>query len=583
MALNAFGKIKSYIRRNRNVKEIAKSDPNGTIGKAYHFAEKAHVGQKRKTGEPYFNHTLAVAEKLNEWGLDEKSIVAGLLHDAIEDTPVTRVEVEKEFGEEVAFLVEGMTKLGQIKYHGVQTQVENLRKLILALSEDLRVIFIKLADRLHNMKTLHALPPAKQKRIAMETDEIYAPLAARVGMQNLSGELHDLAFPYLYPKEYEWIKRNVTEVYEKRNEYLHQIEPLIREVLKKEGLNPISIDFRAKRTYSLYSKLLRNDMNIERIHDLVAMRLIMKTTEDCYGALGLIHKNWPPLQGRIKDYIAMPKPNGYRSLHTTVIGPDDKIIEFQIRSKEMHEENENGIAAHWLYKQRLASGRTSGRIPLPLNDEMKWLQQLKDWQENYMDPNTNPEEFLQAMKIEFFKDRIFVVTPRGDVIDLPAASTPVDFAYHIHSDLGDSCVGARVNNQIVPLDRELQSGDLVEILAQKNKKPSEDWLRFVKTGMAREHIRSALRKKKSVLQRNAPTRSELRVTVADRVGLIKDLSTVIAQSHINIISFTAMNPHGGKFPVDKIEIGTGDRAKIEKLILKLKRIKGVKEIHYQVL
>lgn len=563
-----------------SIKDLVKSDPDGFIARAWRFAEKAHTGQKRKTGDPFFNHLLATADILASWHLDDASIAAGLLHDAVEDTPITMEELKKEFGEEIAFLVGGVTKLGRIKYRGAdEAKVENLRKMILAISEDLRVVFVKLADRLHNMRTLKALPPQKQRRIALETDEIYAPIAYRLGMQNLAGELRDLAFPYLHPKEHEWLKRTMSEAYADREKYLRRIKPVLEKTLKANGIPPLTIDFRAKRMSSLYYKLLRHEMDITKIYDLVAMRVIVNTVSECYAVLGIIHHIWPPLPGRIKDYIAMPKPNGYRSLHTTVIGPDEKFVEIQIRTKQMHEENEHGIAAHWLYKQKKTGQMEKGFLQ-KIRDEVRWVQQLRQWQSRYTDVNS--EDFVQAMKIDFFKDRIFVITPKGDVVDLPAGATPVDFAYYIHTQVGNSCVGAKVNNQFVSLDQELKSGDMVEILTQKNKRPSEDWLKFVKTSVARNHIRAALREKHSGFYKRSPTRAELRIVVKDRVGLIKDISTVIARSHINIISFQALNPHGGKFPIDKVEIGTTDRDKIEKLILKLKKIKEVQEISYQL-
>lgn len=570
------------------VKEIAKNKPDSLIGKAYAFSLKAHAGQKRKTGEPYFNHALATAEVLNEWKLDDATIAAGLLHDTVEDTFVTIDEIKKEFGEEVAFLVDGVTKIGRIKYRGATAKLENLRKMILAISEDLRVVFIKLADRLHNMKTLYALPPQKQKRIALETDEIYAPLAYRLGMQNLSGELQDLAFPYLYPKESAWLKKTAVEHYEKRKNYLAKLKPVVEKELEKNGIKPVAIDFRAKRWSSLYHKLLRYDMDIERIYDLVAMRIIVNTVEDCYATLGIIHKLWPPLPGRIKDYIAMPKPNSYRSLHTTVIGPEQKPVEFQIRTQKMHEENEYGIAAHWIYKQSNKSPSEKKMPAQKIAKEAEWVKQLRNWMNSSFHENGESErkkdfeEFVQSMKIDFFKDRIFAITPKGDVIDLPVGSTPVDFAYQIHSEIGNSCAGAKVNGQFVPLDHTLKSGDLVEIITQKNKKPSEDWLKFVKTSLAKNHIKSALKEKnQSLLAKRTPSKSEIRLVVKDRVGLLKDVSSIIARSHLNIVSIN-MNQRSGSFPIMKIECDTTDKKKIEKLLVKIKKLNDVKEAGYKL-
>jgi GTP pyrophosphokinase len=575
------------------IKELAKKEPNGMIARAYAFAEKAHAGQKRKSGEPYFNHSLATGGILQSWHLDDATIAAGILHDTVEDTGVPLETITKEFGAEVAFLVDGVTKLGHIKYRETpegkkgtvrqsieENKAENLRKMVLALSQDLRVVFIKLADRLHNMQTLASLPPAKQKRIALETDEIYASLAYRLGMHNVSGELQDLAFPYLHPREYDWLLTIAKERYASRMKYLEKIKPQIKKVLEDHDIKPLDIEIRAKRYSSLYKKLLKRDMDIERVHDLVAMRVIVATMPECYAALGVIHEAWPPLPRRIKDYIAMPKPNAYRSLHTTVIGPDGKRVEIQIRTKEMHDENEYGIAAHWLYKQKQDGTAVSGK---KLAQEIAWVQQLKNWQERFTGKTDDPEEFVRAMKIDFFTDRIFAVTPHGDVIDLPVGSTPIDFAYHVHSEVGNSAVGAKVNGVMSTLDHQLKSGDVVEIVTQKGKKPSEDWLRFAKTTIARDHIRMALRKKNTFARLlNVPTYAELKMTVEDRVGLIKDISGAIAETHIGILSFHTEPSTGKRFHINKVEIQSTDKKKIEKLVEKIRKIKGVKEISYRL-
>lgn len=572
------------------VKDLSKREPQSLIGRAYAFAERAHAKQKRQNGEPYFNHVLATAEILNSWRLDEQTIASGLLHDTAEDVAVSLETIKKEFGDEVAFLVDGVTKLGRIKYRGEQTKIENMRKMILALSQDLRVVFVKLADRLHNMRTLGALPPAKQKRIAEETDEIYAPLAYRLGMQNLAGELHDLAFAYLHPQENRWLEKFAAD-YKERQKYLEKIRPAVEKTLREHNVEPLTIDFRAKRRSSLYRKLLSYGMDIEKVYDLVAFRIVVGTIQECYAVLGLIHEKWPPLPGRIKDYIAMPKPNSYRSLHTTVLGPENKKIEFQIRTKEMHEEDENGIAAHWIYEQKKRGETVSAK---KLTEEIVWVQQLRNWLSSHSlapraragdaDSLQKPGEELLGLKVDFFRDRIFAITPQGDVMDLPFGATPIDFAYHIHTEIGNSCAGAKVNDALVPLDHQLKSGDVVEILTQKNKKPSEDWLKFVKTSMARDHIRSVLRGKDS-LRRSVrlPKKAELKIVVEDRVGLLKDISTIIARSHLNIIDFRAYNPAGSRFPMDKVEIATTDKQRIEKLILKLKNIKGVREIGYKLI
>ena len=563
------------------LKNIISQNPHGVIARAYAFAEKAHKGQGRRSGEPYLSHPLATANTLHHWHLDDATIAAGLLHDTVEDTTTTIDDVRKEFGDEIAFLVDGVTKLGAIKYRGAEGRAENMKKMILALSRDLRVVFIKLADRLNNMRTLSSLPPMKQKRIALETDEIYASLAYRLGMQNVSGELQDLAFPYLYPKEYQWLIATTKEHYKARLSYLQKIKPSLEALLKKNRIVPIQIDFRAKRYSSLYKKLLWHGMDIEKIYDLVAMRIIVETIPECYAAMGIIHEQWPPLPGRIKDYIAMPKPNTYRSLHTTVIGPGDKIIEFQIRTQKMHEENEHGIAAHWIYKTKSNEKPASKKIDA---DDIAWVRQLQSWQENLSGKKMEPEEFIHAMKIDFFKDRIFAITPRGDAIDLPVGATPVDFAYYVHSEIGDTCTGARVNSMLVPLDHELRSGDMVEIITQRGKRPTEAWLKFVKTTLARERIRAAIREKNNLVRTvTTPTRAELKIVTEDRIGFIKDISMTIAQNHVKILAFHTENPKGGHFPFNKVEIQSMDKQKIEKLILKLRKIKGVKEISYRLI
>ncbi len=548
---------------------------NAFIKRAYDLAKKMHEGQKRQNGEPYFNHPLATAEYIAEWGLDQTSIAAALLHDVVEDTDYPLEQIKSEFGEEIAFIVDGITKLGKIKYRGVERQVENLRKMILALSHDIRVVIVKLADRMHNMKTLNAVPPQKQKRIALETMEIYSPLAYRLGMQKISGELEDLAFPYIYPQEYRWLIGNTKEKYEEREKYIEKLKPLVMEALQKAEIEVIALDSRAKRYSSLYKKLLRYDMDIDKIYDLVALRIVVKTVEDCYAALGVIHNLWPPLPNRIKDYIALPKPNGYRSIHTTVFGTDNKITEIQIRTQEMHEESETGIAAHWAYEQAKGTKEYNEKKSVSAEKkELEWVQQLRNWQKEF----SNPEEFLESLKIDFFKDRIFAITPKGEVIDLPSGATPVDFAYQIHTEIGNSCTGAKVNGKIVPLSHALKSGDIIEIITQKNKKPSESWLDFVKTSNAKGHIRAALRGKDTLLKKTEPKEIELKITVEDRIGLLKNITDIISRSHINMTAINTVT--NAKFPILRIHCDIINKEKIERLILKLKKLKEVKEISY---
>jgi GTP pyrophosphokinase len=471
------------------------------IEQAYQFAKQAHQGQKRLNGEDRLEHLLQTAYVLAELKLDAITLAAGFLHDILEYTPIKLAQIKEEFGEEVAFLVEGITFVEKIKYHHkekeTERQVENLRKIFLAMAKDIRVILIKLADRLHNMKTLYALPEEKQKRIALETLEIYAPLAYRLGIGELKGQLEDLAFAYTHPEEYQNIIKQVQDKYSQGAKYLQKITPLVKKILAKKGIRVTEIHARTKHYYSLYKKLLRYDMDWHKIYDLVALRIIVPDIESCYAALGVIHKKWKPLIGRIKDYIAIPKPNGYQSLHTTVFCQGGKITEFQIRTPEMHEEAEHGIAAHWYYSEQKGlkayiKRKILGQEPKKkVIQEIAWIKQLQEWQKEQF---ASPQEFLDSLKIDFLKDRIFVFTPKGDVIDLPEGATPVDFAYQIHSDIGHQCVGAKVDGKLSSLSEPLQNGQVVEILTQKNKKPNRDWLKFVKTSQAKSRIKAWFRK-----------------------------------------------------------------------------------------
>ncbi len=475
--------------------KVKKSNPSfdvSFIEKAFRFAEEAHQGKSRKSGEEFIQHPLAVAIRLAEWRLDPAAIAAALLHDVAEDSPYTQKDIEKHFGKEVAFLVEAVTKLKTIRFTDAsERSAENLRKMVLAFAQDIRVLLIKLLDHLHNMETISYLDQDEQKRIARETIEIYAPLANRLGIGELKGQLEDLAFPIIYPEEHQWLMGHVKEPMEERRAYVERLIPYLKELLGKENVPSVDIHARAKHWYSLWRKLQRHEMSIENIYDLVAVRAILPTLEHCYTVLGAVHANFPPLPGRIKDYIALPKSNGYRSLHTTVVGPEGKIVEIQIRTPEMHQEAESGIAAHWAYSEEESNEkRHRGAKTLQHSRDVAWIKQLRDWHARFEDPN----EFLESLKIDFFKDRIFVFTPKGEVIDLPEGSTPVDFAYHIHSDIGDQATGAKINGKMIALDTSLKNGDVVEILIQKNKKPSSQWLEFVKTSLARKHIQSYLKK-----------------------------------------------------------------------------------------
>ncbi|MBI4652850.1 bifunctional (p)ppGpp synthetase/guanosine-3',5'-bis(diphosphate) 3'-pyrophosphohydrolase [Candidatus Kuenenbacteria bacterium] len=458
---------------------------------AYEFAEKAHFGQKRASGEDYIQHSLETANLLAKFKVDETTIIAGLFHDIPEETKISLEEIKKEFGEEIANLVEDITKLGKIKYRGIERYVENLRKMFVAIAKDTRVIFIKFADRMHNLKTLSALPKEKQKRIALESLEIYAPIAHRLGMNELRGQLEDLAFPYVYPQEYKITKKIFQEKIKVRNPFVEKFKKELLKELVLAGFKNLEIHGRIKHLYSFYLKLNRPEINKnpDKIYDLVAIRIIVpEKIVDCYSILGLIHSKWKPLPQRIKDYIAMPKSNGYQSLHTTVFGSDDKIIEIQIRTEKMHRETEYGIAANWVYAEK-GKPKQGAQID---KKRMIWLNHLLEWQKE--SESEQPEEFLKKLKMNFFKDRIFIFTPKGDVIDLPEQATPIDFAYHVHTDIGHSCTGALINNHLSALDTLLKSGDVVKIITSKSrKKPSLDWLKFTKTHQARSKIKSALK------------------------------------------------------------------------------------------
>lgn len=481
--------------------EVYLSEPEQQlVVRAYEFARLHHATAKRASGESYIVHPLSVAIRLAELNLDAATIAAGLLHDVCEDAGVPSETLKSEFGTEIATLVAGVTKLARVKLKkptilsrilerraaeklAFDRQVESLRKMLIAMADDIRVILIKLADRLHNMETLDAVRPDKRVRIAQETLEIYAPLAYRLGMGEIKGRLEDLAFPYVYQSEYDDLRGEIEDRVSEREKYIDRFSRVVKSYLQAEGVRVTDIHGRAKHVYSLWRKLKRYQGDLSKIYDIVAIRLIVPTIGDCYHSLGLIHARWNPLLGRIKDYIATPKPNGYQSLHTTVFGLDGEISEIQIRTAEMHEQAEFGIAAHWNYSEYKHSAPSQHS---PAHGKLQWLKELRRWQASLKDP----KELKEVLQLDFFSDRIFVFTPQGDVIDLPADSTPVDFAYSIHSDLGNACVGSKINNKLSPLDTKLANGDIVEILLGKQPKPKRDWLRFIKSHKARSHIKS---------------------------------------------------------------------------------------------
>jgi GTP diphosphokinase / guanosine-3',5'-bis(diphosphate) 3'-diphosphatase len=489
------------------------------IERAFALAEEAHAGHTRYSGEPYMNHLIAVGLKLAEIGMGANTIAAGLLHDSIEDTEMTPERITIEFGEEVLFLVDGVTKLSSVRYYGTDRHNESLRKLFLATSQDIRVLIIKLADRLHNMQTLDHVPPEKQLRIARETLEIYVPVAHRLGMGRIRKELEDLAFPYVYPEEYKRVVEMLQSKAGKSNELLERERKVLQKRLAETGLLNFRTTYRVKGLFSLFHKLKRKEWDIGAVYDLLAMRVIVPTIEDCYRTLGIVHKLWRPLPGRVKDYIAFPKPNGYQSLHTTVTTPNGVILEIQIRTERMHQESELGVASHITYKEEAIEGkkadspsRFGALIPAlfrpspkpkappvvqkepkttPHRDKIpRWIAQIGQTYSN-KDKSTTAE-FVEDAQSDFFSNRIFVFTPAGDVVDLPVGATPVDFAYAIHSEVGDHVYSAKVNKKMVQLDKELKNGDIVEIETKKTAKPTAKWLNFVKTSLARRRIKSAL-------------------------------------------------------------------------------------------
>ena len=449
------------------------------VQRAYEIAEAAHEGQRRRSGDPYITHPLAVTTILAELGMDTTTLVAALLHDTVEDTPTTLSGVREEFGEDVAHLVDGVTKLDKVKY-GESAEAETIRKMVVAMARDPRVLVIKLADRLHNMRTLRFLPPDKQERKARETLEIFAPLAHRLGMNAIKWELEDLAFATLYPKRYDEIVRLVADRAPSRDTQLSQVTERIQTDLKAAKVSA-TVSGRPKHYYSIYQKMIVRGRDFDDIYDLVGIRVLVDSVRDCYAALGIVHALWSPVPGRFKDYIAMPKFNMYQSLHTTVIGPEGKPVELQIRTNEMHKRAEFGIAAHWKYKGGGSAGALGG-------DDMTWLRQLLDWQKEAADPG----EFLDSLRFDLHSTEVFVFTPKGDVIPLASGATAVDFAYAVHTEVGHRCIGARVNGRLVPLESVLENGDVLEIFTSKAEGagPSKDWLGFVKSPRARNKIRA---------------------------------------------------------------------------------------------
>jgi guanosine-3',5'-bis(diphosphate) 3'-pyrophosphohydrolase len=490
------------------------------IQKAYDFAAKAHQEHKRYSGEPYMVHLASVGYKLASMGMGPRTIAAGLLHDSIEDTPVTAEDIKQSFGDEVLFLVDGVTKLSSVRYRGTDRHNESLRKLFVATSQDIRVLIIKLVDRLHNMETLEHVPKEKQNRIARETLEIYVPVAHRLGMGKLRKELEDLAFPYVFPDQAKRVETCLHSREDDPQTVLEKERKVLQKRLAESGLTDFQTMYRVKGRYSLYHKLKRKEWDINAVYDLLAMRVIVASLEDCYRTLGIIHELWRPLPKRVKDYIAFPKPNGYQSIHTTVTTQNGVILELQIRTKKMHQEAEFGVASHVFYKQPESAKETNGTSskfsslipslfspfsrrspdkdlisesnPTPHNQKIpRWIAQIGQM---YTQSDHSTDRFVEDAQSDFFSNRIFVFTPNGDVVDLPVGATPIDFAYAIHSEIGNHTSAVKVNQKMVQLDTELRNGDIVEVDTKKNAHPSEKWLQFAKTSLARRRIRYALEK-----------------------------------------------------------------------------------------
>ncbi len=471
----------AYRELEASVRAFRPNEDLSPLEKAYHFAARLHEGQKRSSGEPYMLHPLMVTRQLADMHMDMVALETGLLHDVVEDTSTTVEEIRKNFGDEVSRCVDGVTKLSKLNLASrEERQAESVRKMLLAMVNDIRVIVVKLADRLHNMRTLHHLSRERQERIAQETMEIYAPIAHRLGMGKIRGELEDLAFQYLEPEASQTLLKEFEAAHESNEKFLKEIKHTVEVLLAREGI-PARIDGRVKRAYSVFQKLKRQKITLDQVYDLLAVRIITDSVKNCYAALGVIHNEWHPIPGRIKDFIAIPRPNLYQSLHTSVMGPGGRHFEVQIRTDEMHRIAEEGIAAHWKYKE--------GRKGAAEDDQrVAWLRQLVEWQREMRDPG----EFMSTLKVDLYPEEVYTFTPKGKVIILPRDATPIDFAYAIHSDVGNCCIGAKVNGRIVQLKYGLRNGDVVEIQTQANHLPSKDWLGIVKTSKARNKIKHVI-------------------------------------------------------------------------------------------
>ena len=558
------------------------------IEKAYVFSAKVHQGQVRLSGERYLTHPLEVAAILADMKMDLATVASGLLHDTVEDTYTTLDEIQQTFGLEIANLVDGLTKISKITLatHEEQ-QAENFRKMLLAMAKDIRIVLIKLADRLHNMRTLEYLPPENQVKIAQETLDIYAPLANRLGIEWIKTELEDLSFRYLHPEEYSALAREVAWKKEEREKYIQEVSSIISDKLTSYGLVG-KVSGRPKHFYSIYKKMQAQNLEFEQVYDVIAFRIILDTAKDCYEALGIIHSLWKPVPGRFKDYIAMPKANGYQSLHTTVIGPYGERVEIQIRTEEMSRTAEEGIAAHWQYKE--------GKVIAPKDSkQFAWVRQLLEWQQDLRDPR----EFLETVKIDLFPDEVYVFTPNGDVKQFPVGSTPVDFAYSIHTQIGQQCMGAKVNGKIVPLRYPLKNGDIVEITTAPGHQPSKDWLKFVKTSRARTKIRQWIKAEargRSVDLGKEICQREFKKYHLDFGKLIKsgemnkiisDLSFQSVDDLMAEVGYGNVSSNqiiGKLIPPEKLEIEKKEESRLKRLAKKIRRepsgiqIRGIEDM-----
>ena len=554
------------------------------LGRAYRFSEKAHAGQVRRNGDPFVTHCVEVAKILAELQLDSITVASGLIHDVVEDTGVSVEEVERNFGREIAQIVDGLTKIGHLPLTSTQErQVENYRKLLLSVAKDARVILIKLADRLHNMRTLEFMPVEKRQRISQETRDLYAPLAHRFGLAKLKAELEDLAFKFLEPDEYKALAKLIVQKRKEREDLIGEMADPLRKRLEEAGIVVYEASGRPKHLWSIHKKMARRDKPYEEIYDLLAIRVLVDSVQDCYHALGVIHGEWTPLQERIKDYIASPKSNGYQSLHTTVFGPRHTLFEIQIRTREMHRTADYGIAAHWRYKSE-AGGKDE------LDRALQWFRQVLELQ---LDAET-PDQFLEFLKLDLYQDEIFVFTPNGDVIQLPRGATPIDFAFAVHTEVGLHTSGAKVNGRIVPLSRELKNSETVEIIRATNARPSRDWLSHVRTGRARHRIRQWLRHEEEttslrigqeILERELKRRRHPRLT-ADQIGIAvkalklnddNHLFASIGQGDVNVTQvLRAVYPD-----VDERDEAALRPSALERLLDRMKRSGSSKGIRIQ--